>query len=173
MSSENQFNTKWCWIGIRERERSDMPGRGIDLVGVEEGSLYTVVLCEVKVSEEDGRIPQVVDSSEDSLSKQLCKHMTERTSTSRRLWESVRRTRDTNSLALITKVAVLWQREEWQRLRIFCCGVLVRPTEKYNIRDFGTLRQNPEILDPAFLRFLIICLNGEINLLVNRFNNEN
>jgi hypothetical protein len=56
---------------LQDREREDMPGRGVDAIGYKnsETGKITLLLGEAKVSDEGRNPPQVVHSSDDSIYK--------------------------------------------------------------------------------------------------------
>lgn len=88
---ERQYNTRFGYKSLRERELTQQPGRGIDAVGVEEGTKLTVVLGETKVSSEGCSPPQVVDTAKDSLRQQHLGHLKNRKTTSAKIWDIARR----------------------------------------------------------------------------------
>jgi hypothetical protein len=67
MLNEHDHNTRFGYKSVRDRELTQLPGRGIDAVGVEAGQPLNLVLGEVKVSNENASPPQVVDSKKRRL----------------------------------------------------------------------------------------------------------
>lgn len=166
---EQNYNTKIGYKSIRDRELVQQPGRGIDIVGVENNGNLTLILGEVKVSNEDRNPPRVVDSNEDSISNSLIGHIQNHEETSNKLWDVARRTQDPEVSTLLFTAAIYYDEKDWTNLHVICCGVLVRPRNKYNNSDFGLLIAEPDRVAPAKMRFLIACINCELDDFVSEF----
>jgi hypothetical protein len=74
---EQQYSTMLGYKSVRDRELINLPGRGIDAIGIENDGKLTLVLGEVKVSNASASPPQVVDASDDSLRNQHLGHLNE------------------------------------------------------------------------------------------------
>jgi hypothetical protein len=169
MILEQEYSTRFGYKSVRDRELIQLSGRGIDAVGVENDDTLTLLLGEVKVSGEDRNPPQVVDRNNDSISKSLLAHIKNHDETSRKIWDMARRSRDTVFAELLFAAAIYWDEKKWSHLHVICCGVLVRPQDKHKEKDFGLLKDNPGHVAPARVRFLIICVNNDLEETVSEF----
>lgn len=159
MLLERDYSTLFGAKSICYRELRDAAGRGIDAIGIENSNPLTLVLCEVKVSDEQKSPPQVVDSADESLSKQLRYHLDNLDeATKDKVWRAMRFTRDQDIADLLTLAALYIEEKRFDMLRIIVSSVLVRPKAKYTQADFGSFRKNPNKYDPAFIRFLVACI---------------
>lgn len=166
---EQNYSTQIGYKGIRSRELIQLTGRGIDVVGVENNGVLTLVLGEVKVSNQDRNPPDVVDKNRDSISKTLKAHIKNHQETSRKIWDIIRKTEDPSLKDLISAAAIYWDEKKWSFLHIICCGILVRPLSKYRNKDFGSLKDDPGLVSPGKVRFLIICINDDLDDFVSEF----
>lgn len=154
---EQEFGSQFSYKSVRDRETINLPGRGIDAIGVEKNGKLTIVLAETKVSGQDSP-PHVVDRNEDSLRNQHSGHMRDHEETSRKVWDVARRA-DTEELQNLLIAAAHWFEEKnWDHLNVVACCVLVRPREKYRETDFGSFQSTPQDFNPARVRFLVICI---------------
>lgn len=169
MVLEREYSTQFGYKSVRDRELIQQPGRGIDAVGVENDDTLTLLLGEVKVSGEDRNPPQVVDKNSDSISKSLIAHIKNHDETSRKMRDIARRSRDKVVAELLFAAAMYWDEKKWSHLHIICCGVLVRPRDKYKKEDFGLLKDKPELVAPARVRFLIVCVNSDLEETASEF----
>lgn len=138
-------------------------------MGVENDDTLTLLLAEVKVSGEDRNPPQVVDKNNDSISKSLLAHIKNYDETSRKIWDMARRSMDKVVAELLFAAAMYWDEKKWSHLHVICCGVLVRPRGKYKEKDFGLLKDKPELVAPARVRFLIVCVNSDLEETASEF----
>lgn len=166
---EQKYNIQIGYKSVRDRELIQLPGRGIDVVGVEDNDTLVLLLGEVKVSDEGRHPPLVVDYKDDSISKSLIRHIKNHKETSRKIWDIARRTRDEVVQRLLFTAALYWDKQMWSYLRVVCCGVLLRSRDKYNEKDFGLLKDKPELVAPAKVRFLIVCVHGDLEETVSEF----
>lgn len=105
MLHEHYYRTLFGAKSICCRELRDSPGRGIDAIGIEIDDLLTLVLCEVKVSDDKDSPPGVVDSSDDCLGKQHRYHLDNlEEATKDKVWRAMRFTRDENIADLLSVV---------------------------------------------------------------------
>jgi hypothetical protein len=161
------YGTKLGYIGVCHRETIQLSGRGIDLIGIEEGEAedepLTLVLTEVKVSGEAKSPPAVVDKNDDCLRIQHLFHIANRTTTVAKIWNQSRQILDIEVRDLFFRVAVLLE-ESWSNVRLVACSVMVRPRLCYTPADFGSFAKTPEDFQPANVRFLVLCVPGNGNI---------
>ncbi|GCE12037.1 hypothetical protein [Tengunoibacter tsumagoiensis] len=161
------YNTLFGAKSISYRELKDLPGRGIDAIGIERGDPLTIVLCEVKVSDDQKSPPRVVDDSDDCLSKQHRHHLDAMShATKEKIWRAYRFTKDERIGDLLAEAATYIEEQQIEKLRIVSCNVLIRPKTKYTEADFGSFRQTPADYLPADIRFLIACVPDDLNTLI-------
>lgn len=165
MLLDEMYATKFGYKSVRDRELIQLPGRGIDAVGIEDGDPLTLVLGETKVSNEESP-PQVVDSSTDSLKAQHTEHLKDTKVTAAKIWNLARHVLDVRLRDLYFLAAFYLEEQRWEQLKIVACCVLVRPCEKYQQLDYGSFRAKPSNFAPADIRFLIICLPGDIDSII-------
>lgn len=162
MLLDEMYATKFGYKSVRDRELIQLPGRGIDAVGIESGNPLTLVLGETKVSNEDSP-PQVVDYTDDSLKAQHMKHLKDTKTTAGKIWNLSRHILDVELRNLYFLAAIYLEEQRWDQLRIVACCVLVRPRDKYQKSDYGSFRAKPANFAPADIRFLIVCLPSDID----------
>ncbi len=169
MLLERDYGTLFGAKSICHRELRDLPGRGIDAIGIERDTndLLTLVLCEVKVSDERKSPPQVVDDSKDGLSKQHRHHLDNlNEATKDKVWRAMRFTKDEDTADLLTIAAAFLEENQLDRLRIIISSVLIRPKAKYTQADFGSFRKTPGKYEPATIRFLIACIPDATDVII-------
>jgi len=164
---EQEFGTAIGYKGVRDRETINLPGRGIDIIGIETNPHFCLVLGEVKVSEENRTPPSVVDRNNDSLSKQLKFHVREHSITSQKLWDTARKVLDDAIRNNLFRAALAWDEKRWDLLRVLCCAILVRPKNIYKVKDFGSLKRYPRSMRPGTTRFIIVCIPDGIEATVS------
>lgn len=171
MLHEHYYGTLFGAKSICFRELRDSAGRGIDAIGIEPDGLLTLVLCEVKVSDEKDSPPGVVDSSDDCLSKQHRHHLDNllEDATKEKVWRAMRFTRDDDIADLLSIAATYLEEKQLDKLRIISSSVLIRPKTKYTLADFGSFRKKPNKYDPASIRFLIACIPSDIDDIINKW----
>lgn len=167
---ERDYGTRFGYKSLRDRELVQLPGRGIDAVGLEEeGELLTLVLGETKVSDEAKNPPQVVDKKTDSLSKQHLHHLGELGATSNKLWNISRFCPTQETQQLFLRACLLFDEQRWDLLKLVVACVLVRPKSKCHEKDFGKLRKTPKAVTPATIRFIIARVPDELDATVQRW----
>jgi hypothetical protein len=172
MLLEQDYGTMFGEKSISGRELRDRPGRGIDAIGVEESDLLTLVLCEVKVSDEQSSPPGVVDSGRECLSRQHHSHMDNlKKETKDKVWRAVSKTRNQGIADLLATAAVRLEENRFDEVRIIVCSVLVRPKAKHKLTDFGSFRANPARYSPAIIRFLVACIPGDVDDIIKNWHN--
>lgn len=167
---ERDYATKFGMKSIYTRELRDRPGRGIDAIGIEVRDLLTLVLCEVKVSNDDSSPPGVVDQGEECLSKQHQHHLGKlNNDTKDKVWRVVQKTRDQETADLLTTAALCLEENRLDRLRIIACSILIRPQAKHKLTDFGSFKANPSQYSPAIIRFLVACIPDDVNVIIRKW----
>ncbi len=170
MLLERDYNTLFGAKSIYHRELKDVPGRGIDAIGVENNDKLTLVLCEVKVSDEQPSPPRVVDRNEDCLSKQHIYHLENLyEETKYKVWRVANKTRNEQISDLLTAAAICLEEKRLDKLRIVACSVLVRPKTKYRQSDFGSFKTQTDQFHPAIIRFLIACIPDDIDDIIKQW----
>lgn len=171
MILEQNYKTVIPWKPIAERESGVLTARGLDVLGFEETdpNVLTLVIGETKVSDQKKPTPAVVDAKKDSLSKSLQKHMKEHDGTSAKLWDIFRKIRDQKMRNTIMKAFLLWDKKNWQELKVVCCAMLVRHIDLYADSNFGLLHGSCDKLRPGNLRFLILAIPEPVDVLVEKF----
>jgi hypothetical protein len=169
MILEQEYRTMLGYKSVRDRELINFPGRGIDAIGIENDGKLILVLGEVKVSNASASPPQVVDTSDDSLRNQHLGHLNELNITTKKIWNLSRHVLDATVRDLL--FTALWYLEEQRldKLRLVVCCVLVRPRNRYTIKDFGTFIKCPADYQPAHIRFIVVCLPGDVETVVDRW----
>lgn len=157
MLLEQNYGTMFGEKSITGRELRDRPGRGIDAIGIEKSDLLTLVLCEVKVSDERSSPPGVVDQGEECLSRQHRCHMDNLIKTTKdKVWRAYNKTRSQEIAALLATAAVRLEENSFDEIRVIICSLLVRPKAKHKLTDFGSFRKNPAYYSPAIIRFRLL-----------------
>ncbi len=172
MLLEQEYETRFGYKSIRDRETTQQPGCGIDAVGVEEddeGTPLTLVLSEVKVSNEAASPPRVVDKSNDCLRNQHLSHLRNPVATAKKIWDMSRRSPDYSAQTLLFTAALYLQDNQLDKLRLIACCVLVRPHCKYTKADFGSFQQCPDDYKPALIRFLVVCIPDDVEKVVQNW----
>lgn len=168
---EKQYSTKICYKSIRNRELTQQTGRGIDVIGIESNEKLTLVLGEVKVSNESKSPPQIVNRGTECLESQQKSHIANRTITANKVIDRSRFIADRKLQNLFFRAAFSLEKADWDNLRLVSCCVLVRPQNKYTAADFGGFRSKPANYAPAWIRFLIIRVPGEIDPIIEQWYN--
>jgi len=143
---------------ISERERYDMPGRGLDAIGyrVEADGSYTLLLSEAKVSSEMRNPPQVVDVKEDSIYNTQKKYHDNLPMVLQRLTDYVRKLSAGESLIVLGCIVFMMENGKLDKMHItYGCG-LVRDTKCGDKeRDFGKMKSNVEEFRPGEVDFAV------------------
>lgn len=165
MLLEREFGTRIAYKLIRDRELIQLPGRGIDAIGIEGDEKLLVILCEIKFSDENSapKSPQVVDRSKDGMRCQHRGHLTDINVTVAKIWDCVRRSRDEDLQQSLMAAALYMESGMLDRVGIVSCCVLVRPEGRYCAGDFGSFKDSPADYQPASVRFLVWLLPGNLS----------
>ena len=162
MVLEQKYSTQFGYKSVRDRELIQLPGRGIDGIGIEEvDNKIKLVLTETKVSSQRTSPPSVVDSSEDSLRNQHLHHNS-KTETCKKIWDVARRTTGSELQKLFMTAALMFEYKMFDQLDLITCCVLVRPKMVHTSNDFGSFMTNSKDFHPGKVRFLIICIPEEL-----------
>lgn len=167
---ERNYGTIFGAKSIRYRELRDASGRGIDAIGIELRDKLTLVLCEVKVSDEVVSPPQVVDRSNDCLSKQQLHHLAQlETDTKDKVWHVAARTRNEQIELLLMAAASCLEEKRYDKLDIVVSNVLVRSEATCKETDFGSFREDLQLYKPANIRFLLLRTPGAIESIIEQW----
>ncbi len=163
---EELFKTTMPVSNIKYKELSDRSSRGIDILGYEtDGSNLSLIICEVKASSDKNNPPGVVDSGKDCLRNQLITYISDKNKTLDRINTLRKKCMDLENKKIMTKISMLWGKQDHSQLNVVLCPVLIREKDKYDVKDFGSFRQKPSDFNPGKIRYLILCLHGSINKL--------
>jgi hypothetical protein len=164
-----EYSTIFGYKSVRDRELINLPGRGIDAIGIENDGKLTLVLGEVKVSNANASPPQVVDASDDSLRNQHLGYLRELNITAKKIWNLSRHVLDATVRDLL--FTALWCLEEQRldKLQLVACCVLIRPRNRYTVKDFGSFVKRPADYEPARIRFVVVCIPGDVEEVVDNW----
>jgi hypothetical protein len=158
------YGTEFVYLTVRDRETVNLPGRGIDGIGLErpdsEGRLV-LVLLEAKVSDQDKSPPDVVEQGNDSIRSRHLKLVGSSRATADVLWDVSRRVRDASLRGVLTSAAYSLEHDP-RRLSVISAGFMVRPEELHAVSDFARYRTSPGDFAPAIVRFEIVCVPERI-----------
>lgn len=168
---EDAYQTIFGYKSVRDRELIQQPGRGIDAVGIEENldGTLTLVLAEVKVSDDGASPPRVVDASDDSLRNQHIEHIQHLEKTVKKLYNTCRHSRKPEVQKLFIRAAICLEDGKMDQICLVACCLLVRPQAKYAETDFGTFRNSPVDFDPAKVRFLVVCIPENVDTVITKW----
>lgn len=169
MLLEREFGTRIAYKLVRDRELIQLPGRGIDAIGIEDGQKLLIILCEIKFSDEASapKAPQVVDTSKDGMRSQHRGHLSEISVTVAKIWDCARRAKNGEIQQSLMAAALYLENGMLDHVGIVSCCVLVRPEERHCVEDFGSFKNNPTDYQPASVRFLVWLLPGNLNEILN------
>jgi hypothetical protein len=173
---EREFGTVIGYKLARDRETIQLPGRGIDAIGIEEPNDATstssegngtdtrlaVVLTEVKVSDDRTRPPGVVDRARKGMRNQHRGHLREERDTLNKLWNTARMIRDAATQNKMFEVCLHLENGRNDAVSIVACSVLVRPHTLVHDADCGTFESSPADYAPAYVRFLTVSLPEQL-----------
>jgi hypothetical protein len=166
-----EYGTRFGYKSVRDRELIQLPGRGIDAVGVERSPL-TLVFGETKVSAEAKSPPQVVDYGKDCLREQHRGHISEREATANKVFDLARKSVDPEVQDLLFAATLGFEGKEPIVLRIAASSTLVRPECHHTADDFGSFRASPTDFAPAMIRFWILRTDSPIEEIVDRWHTK-
>jgi len=166
---EQNFDVKFAYRSIRDRETIQLTGRGIDAVGVVNLDKLMLVLAEAKVSDEGKSPPNVVDNAADSLSKQHKNHIADIEITTKKIWDLGRRSSDQETQELFLKAYLYLDHKRWDKIELLVSCFLVRPKNKYTQKDYGSFRTQPNAYSPANINFWVICIPDTVQAVVTKW----
>jgi hypothetical protein len=163
---ETHYGSRYGYRSIRDRETIQLPGRGIDQIGVElaqevdrEGrtrTMITLVLGEAKVSSDKRHPPGVVDTGADCLRAQHLGHLADRDGTANKIWRASQACGDAETVKILRIAAQNFRHKVTDRFQIVCASVMLRPERIATAADFGSFRSNPDDYTPGQIRFLLV-----------------
>lgn len=162
---KEQYETLFGYKSLRDRELTNLPGRGIDAIGIEEvdtGRLR-LILGETKTSSDASSPPRVVDSDtiEDCLRKQHLGHLSDLEKTCSKIFDAARRAWDGRIQSLLFASGFLFEAKKWEMLEVVCFSCLVRQQNRYTENDYGSFKDSPDDYIPSSIRFVIFCVPGD------------
>ncbi|MFA7255707.1 MAG: hypothetical protein WC133_06385 [Candidatus Omnitrophota bacterium] len=160
------FATKVPVKNIYSRELNAATSRGLDILGYEKvGNDLSLIICEVKGSEDGNSPPSVVETGEDSLKQQLYSYVTRKEKTLDRILNISKRAPSIEDKKILAQIAMNWAQGAASSLKVIVCPFLVRKMDCYKDTDYGSFRTAPGYHAPAKIRFLIVCVNSDLNAL--------
>lgn len=169
---EEVFATRIGYKALRDRELSDLPGRGLDIVGIEDEDPPVLVLGEVKVSDEARCPPRVVDIDSTSMRAQHLGHLSDLRGTGKKILWMSRSIRDVETRDMLMAAAVMLREGRSHELDISSCSVLVRSQELACLEDCGSFRDTPSDYEPAVVRFVTVTLPSPVSEILADFRAE-
>ncbi len=159
---EGLYNTKIPAPNIPFRELTLSPGRGMDILGYETANdVISLILCEIKGSNEPKSPPQVVDKEDDCLKNQLYAYTSDKRKTLNRILNAHKKASSYHK-EILAKIALWWSQDNIDPLKVIVCPFLVRQADCYSSDDFGSFRIKKDEFLPASIRYLIICIHGNL-----------
>lgn len=171
-----EYGTRFGYKSVRDRELVQLPGRGIDAVGVEvapqPAGPMTLVLGETKVSSEAKSPPQVVDQGVDSLRNQHLGHLNDRAVTANKIFHSARHVLDRDVRDLLFAATLAFEQKLQLSVHVAASSTLIRPDCHHTEADFGSFRASPGDFAPAWIRFWILKANCSIETMIDRWHEQ-
>lgn len=158
----------------RDREVVNLPGRGIDQIGVMQGrvggrDVVYLSLGEAKLSSENRVPPRVVDTGDECLDQQHRKHFEDHAGTSAKIWEAGRKAHDRTTARLMMQAAHLWDIQKRESLVVRCTSMLVRPS-RGTAADAGPFTSSPDDYAPGEVDFMMLRLdNDDVEEVIDAF----
>jgi hypothetical protein len=149
---------------VRNKEITNLPSRGVDMIGILSNPELRLVCGEVKASSAEASPPSVVDTGKDNLHDQLKSLIDNHQKILQELNWSHKHASEQNQI-LIGRTLLLWAQ---RRLPITVFAVLLRPETVCKVSDFGIFRERPEDFEPAVVRFCIARLTTTIEKLAEQ-----
>lgn len=144
---------------VREKEVPGLPSRGLDALALSEAEALTLLLSEVKTSDDAASPPGVVGQGASSLQAQLRAIVG---SSDRVLVELNWAFKHANEEheGLVARAILIHTRGE---LPLVAVPVLVRPARCHRDTDYGIFANDPGSLAPATVRFCLVRLPEELD----------
>lgn len=162
---------RYGYVSLRDRESAGQPGRGVDQIGIrlDDNDQVRLMLGEAKFSTEDRHPPRVVDGTDDCLSAAHEKHLTQRHSTSERLYQAMRHCIDEETYQLFAIAAGKFDAGD-TGLLIHLTSLLVRPKRLVSPRDFGSYAVPSESFSDCIIDFYLVSAEtDDIDTMISDF----
>lgn len=168
---EEFYKTQFGYKSLRDRELIQLPGRGVDAIGVEyDGDKLILLLGEVKTSTAVKSPPDVVDKGSDCLNKQHSHHMQNIQETASKIMHAARHAKDPQTQQLLFASAMILDEENGlEKIKITLYSCLVRQKDRFNNNDFGSFKSNPKLFQPSLIRFVITRIPGDLEKVVDEW----
>jgi hypothetical protein len=170
---EERYGYRYGYRSVRDRETVQLPGRGIDQIGVastEDPQIILLVLGEAKVSAEKKSPPGVVDTSDDCLRAQHLHHIANYRDTANKVLLAARRCTDPETQELLLLASALLRDRRFEHLVLCCHSFVARPSLLAASSDYGTFRSAPADYTPSRVRFTILRLPGDdVEAIIDKF----
>ena len=158
---------------LYDRERQDLPGRGIDAIGYRssETGKITLLLGEAKVSEDKNNPPGVVAGNKDSIYKTHQKHKSDTKALTARLVKYIQKLQNNPDAfgKLLSIFVWLTKGENDQFDTVYAC-CLVRDSDCVNVeKDFGKVQQDQASFEPGLVHFVMPVFTKPIGEMVSLF----
>lgn len=146
---------------ISTRERYDMPGRGVDIIGykINESGEKELLLAEAKVSHQKANPPAVVDSNHDSLYNSLKNYHDNLETVQQRLIEYSKNLSGKDFTVILCFIICI---EKNIPIDItYGCGLVRDYTCVDDTKDYGKMRSNADEFAPGNIHFTIFSFTEE------------
>lgn len=157
---------------ITFRERAELPGRGLDVIGYQQISdtKVEILLGEAKVSGEQKSPPAVVDSTKDSIYKAQLNHKNNIPTVIQRLSDYCRRLNNEHAKILGFAIVCLEKGLNDNYSITYGCTLIRDHTCVNEETDFGKMKSNASEFEPGKVHFSILSFkNKKIDETVNLF----
>ena len=153
---------------ISIRERPDLPGRGLDILGYRYSGNVELLLGEAKLSEEKNNPPAVVHTSKDSLYKAHKMHIADKSELMAKIASVAKRCSLEDATPLLAALVSLDHDLDKHSLVLGCC--LVRDSHCVKIdEDYGKLMTHHLEFLPHRIEFVIPVLLEKVEEVADRF----
>lgn len=146
---------------ISTRERYDMPGRGVDIIGykINESGEKELLLAEAKVSHQKNNPPDVVDSKHDSIYYSLKKYHDNLDILQQRLTEYSKNLSGKDFTVILCFIISI---ERNIPIDItYGCGLVRDYTCVNDTKDYGKMKSNADEFAPGNIHFIIFSFTEE------------
>lgn len=163
----DHYGCEYGYRGVRDRELIQLPGRGIDQIGVEiietkDGTRIALVLGEAKASTQAACPPTVVDSAADCLRTQHLGHIEDFSTTLDKV-KNASRHASSPLVAQSLRIAARLLELKDDRASVVAASLTIRPTGATVPDDFGSFHASPGDYGPARVRFMLVKLPESID----------
>lgn len=162
---------------ISSRERYDMPGRGMDVIGyrISEEGHVNILIGEAKVSQEKNNPPAVVDSADDSIYRTQKEYHDNQAIIAQRLTDYLRKLNPSSDDAVAIMCAIISiDNKNTEKYTItYGCGLVRDYTCVKEQEDYGKMQKRKEDFKPGDIRFAIFSfMNKTIEETITDFYNK-